>query len=143
LDFSESFELFYQRFLKFPAIQSDFWQTRSLSWQNHRWLMSLAELLDGNQGAAIFLFVALIALLLLVAAQANGFPAEWQRHRAWRPNKESRPTPVAEPDLTNVGQQLDAVMAAPFPVAEPDLTDVGQQLNAVMAAPFKRRKVLS
>lgn len=83
--------------------------------------MDLAELLDSNQGAAILFFAAIMALLLLVVAQAYGFSGAHRKHRAWRPYRGSRPTLAAEPDLA----------------------DVGQQLNAVMAAPFKKRKVLS
>lgn len=83
--------------------------------------MSGLGLEDNILGAALILIAALIVLIYFVVPPAGGFLSA--------PRSRRFPTPY---------------QASRFPNNPgPDLTDVGQQLHAVMAASFQKRRLLS
>lgn len=92
-------------------------------------VMSVPELGEGVQSAAQVIALALIAFALFMAflkiffivARASGFLSAPRR----RHFRTAYPLAVTGPDVQR------------------DLTDVGQQLHAVMAAAFQRRRLLS
>lgn len=72
------------------------------------------ELGDGMRDAAPIIVFGLMMLLLLAIARAFGLFSPQRRRRFRIPYRVSRFDRQQGPDLSDVGQQLHAVMAAPF-----------------------------
>ena len=66
------------------------------------------------RSAAPVIVFALTMLVFFVVARGFGFFSPQRRRRFWTPYRVSRSDQHQGPDLSDVGQQLLAVMAAPF-----------------------------
>jgi hypothetical protein len=79
---------------------------------------------------AVILVTGLMLAITALAGSSTSKPRKWRDHQSWRyPQRWRSPTPYQP-------LRLDQKQG-------PDLTDVGQQLHAVMAGSFEKQRVLS